>query len=150
MLKKGILVASALLSHAALANIQVTVENDYRSGEVVLTSKDVQTSNYYPTPASTIRANSSERFDVQSNYPTVVRLVDLEYSFGTSSISPRCHFRFVIMKDYRSGKMLPQEVIAESEGGSYRDKAVCSGKLTSFNLNTGDAAVTFSINRRKF
>ena len=31
-----------------------------------------------------------------------------------------------------------------------RDKAICSGKLDSFNLNTGEAEVTFSINRRKY
>ncbi|MEJ6475627.1 hypothetical protein [Pseudoalteromonas piscicida] len=77
-------------------------------------------------------------------------IITTKYKFSDSSVAPRCHFRFVIMKGYRSGKMLPQKVIAENQGGSYRDRAICSGKLNSFNLNTGEAEVTFSINRRKY
>ncbi|WP_046004906.1 hypothetical protein [Pseudoalteromonas rubra] len=150
MLKKILCVSALVLSSSAVANIKVNVENDSKNYDVILTSKDVQTSTYSPAPQETLSANSAERFSVYSNYPDVVRLVDLEYKFSDSSIAPRCHFRFVIMKDYRSGKMLPQKVIAESEGGSYRDKAICSGKLDSFNLDSGEATVTFSINRRKY
>ena len=44
-----------------------------------------------------------------------------------------------------------QEVIITTKyKGLVRDKAICSGKLDSFNLNTGEAEVTFSINRRKY
>lgn len=150
MLKKILLTSALVISSSAVANIKVNVENDSKDYDVSLTSKDVQTSTYSPEPLETLSANSADRFYVFSNYPDVVRLVDFEYKFSDSSVAPRCHFRFVIMKDYRSGKMLPQKVIAENEGGSYRDKAICSGKLDSFNLNTGEAEVTFSINRRKY
>ncbi|MFC0119797.1 hypothetical protein ACFFK7_17930 [Pseudoalteromonas xiamenensis] len=148
---KNILLTSALvISSSAIANIKVNVENDSKDYDVTLTSKEIQTSTYSPAPQETLITNSTERFYVFSNYPDVVRLVDLEYKFSDSSVAPRCHFRLVIMKDYRSGKMVPQKVIAENEGGSYRDSAICSGKLNSFNLNTGEAEVTFSINRRKY
>ncbi|WP_242441719.1 hypothetical protein [Pseudoalteromonas piscicida] len=50
-------------------------------------------------------AKTQDRFGVLSNYPSVVRIVDLEYQFADSSIAPRCHFRLVVMKDYRSGKI---------------------------------------------
>ncbi|QZO12014.1 hypothetical protein [Pseudoalteromonas piscicida] len=150
MFKKGLLVSALVLSSSAMANISVIVENDASGYDVKLTSKDAESSRYIPAPLTTLAGKSQDRFDVLSNYPSVVRIVDLEYQFTDSSIAPRCHFRLVVMKDYRSGKMVPQKVIAENEGGSYRDRAICSGKLNSFDLNNGDAAVTFSINRRKY
>ncbi|NOH32026.1 hypothetical protein [Vibrio chagasii] len=152
MFKRALAASALLLSSSAFANIAVEVKNESRIYDVELTSKDYQTSRYSPNPQDTIIAKSSDRFNVSSNYPNVVRLVDFEYQYSDSSVydAPRCHFRFVAVIDPRTGTMLPQKVIAENESRSYRDRAICTGKLDYFNVVTGDAKVTFTINRRKY
>ena len=89
MLKKILFTSALVISSSAVANIKVNVENDSNNYDVVLTSKDVQTSTYSPDPQATLAANSADRFSVYSNYPDVVRLVDLEYKFSDSSVG-RC------------------------------------------------------------
>ncbi|WP_169337064.1 hypothetical protein [Algicola sagamiensis] len=149
--RKLLFIPFLLASQSTFASIKVNVENDTRHDEIKLLSYDVQTSTYSATPLESMPSQGKSSFHVFSNYPDVVRIVDLEYGFSQPSHrAPKCHFRFVIMKDYRSGNFLPQRVIAENEGGSFRDKAICAGKMNSFNLTTGNAEVTFSMNRRKF
>ncbi|WP_404397855.1 hypothetical protein [Idiomarina loihiensis] len=74
----------------------------------------------------------------------------MEYGFSDSSYGPKCHFRFTTINNYSSGNMIPQDVIAEDEDGTYNDRARCSGRLTSFNLATGEATVEFNMDRTKF
>ncbi|ASD66311.1 hypothetical protein [Pseudoalteromonas piscicida] len=73
------LVSALVLRSSAIANISVTVE-------------DAESSRYIPAPLTTLAGKSQDRFDVLSNYPSVVRIVDLEYQFADSGIAPRCHF----------------------------------------------------------
>ncbi|WP_262501071.1 hypothetical protein [Pseudoalteromonas fuliginea] len=109
----------------------------------------MQTSTYVPQPVMVL-ADGSHQFSVISTYPDTLTIVDVEYSYGTHSYDPKCHFRYVILKDYRSGSMLPQSIIAEDGGGSYRDRATCSGKINSFDPTTGNSNITLSVNRRKY
>lgn len=151
MLKKGIFfVAATLLSQLALAQITVYVENDSNIYEIFLTDKDLDVSTYDPAPKNSIAVDSIDLFTVYNSLPTIARLIDLEYSFDPRGFSPRCHFRFVALKDYRTGYFVPQPIIEDSEGGSFNDRAICSANLDAFNLVTGEAFISLSINRRKF
>lgn len=80
----------------------------------------------------------------------IVTIVDVTYRYGNRSYDAGCRFRFVALKDYRYGRFIPQPIIAEADAGSTRDRATCSGKLNAFNMYTGNADVTFTMNRRKF
>jgi hypothetical protein len=151
MFKKSALFLLGLsISQFSLAEVVVNVENDSQIYDLNITSKDVQTSTYVPQPLGTISADDSDQFSVISTYPNTLTIVDVEYSYGTHSYDPTCHFRYVILKDYRSGNMLPQNIIAEADGGSYRDKATCSGKINSFDPSTGNSNITLSANRIKY
>jgi len=151
MFKKSALLALGLsISQFSMAEVVVNVENDSQIYDLNITSKDVQTSTYFPQPSGTISADDSDQFSVISTYPDTLTIVDVEYSYGTHSYDPKCHFRYVILKDFRSGSMLPQNIIAENEGGSYRDRATCSGKINSFDPTTGNSNITLSVNRRKY
>lgn len=150
MLKiKTLALTSILVSCSSLASIKLNVQND-SAYDIDLTNKEAQTSSYVPQPQDVITSRSSDAFTVLSMYPDVIRQVDVEYSYGTGSITPKCHFKLALIKDYRSGNFLPQRLVAEDEKGSYRDRAICAGKIDSFNMTTGDAVVTFSMNRRKY
>ncbi|AJQ92142.1 hypothetical protein [Gynuella sunshinyii] len=138
-----------LLATNVLAEVNVTVHNTSKY-DIELTSKEIEVSTYAPDPAMQINAGQRDFFQTYSLFPTVATIVDLEYTFTDSSIAPDCHFRFVVLKDARTGAFLPQPIIAENEGGSYRDRAVCSGTVDGFNLDTGRATVTFKMDRRKF
>ncbi|WP_018694264.1 hypothetical protein [Algicola sagamiensis] len=148
MLKKTLFVAALFVSQSALATVTVFVENDSRTEDAVFFSKDSSISVFSPDPALVIPSEGKVQFQVNSTVSNVT-VVDFEYGFE-GGLEPKCHFRFTIIRDYRTGNMVPQRIIADDEDGSYRDKAVCSGRLKAFNLQTGEAIVNFSINRRTF
>lgn len=123
MFKKSALLALGLsISQFSMAEVVVNVENDSQIYDLNITSKDVQTSIYVPQPIMVL-ANGSHQFSVISTYPDTLTIVDVEYSYGTHSYDPKYHFRYVILKDYRSGNMLPQSIIAEDDGESFPYKA---------------------------
>ncbi|TMN35690.1 hypothetical protein CWB89_02700 [Pseudoalteromonas piscicida] len=62
-----------------MANICVTVENDASGYDVMLISKDAESSRYIPAPLATFSCKPQDRFGVLSNYPSVARIVGLEY-----------------------------------------------------------------------
>jgi len=141
--------ATSALPASAAFNVYVTNNSDYN---LTLRSVDRQISDYIPNPAQTVSPGVANRdnFIVLPKFPGVVEVVDLEYSFSDSTYGPRCHFRFTTINDYRTGTMIPQDVIADDENGRYNDRARCSGRLTGFNISTGEATVEFSMDRFKF
>ena len=149
MFKKTLIALTAIaISTSAMANIEVTVINKSKIYDLELKGKDVQASIYSINPEVLIAPLGTDTFTINSLYPDVVRLADLDY--GYDRYGPKCSFRFTIIKDWRTGKMLPQNIISSAEGGNWRDRARCTGTLDEYNFTTGEARVTFTIDRRKF
>lgn len=138
-----------LISNIVLADTKVIVKNNSKH-DVFLIDKELQVSDYKPDPLSTIESYSSDTFFVYSYYSSEFIITELEYNYDEDGYSPGCYFKFVIMKDLRFDKLIPQRIVAESKRWSPRDRAKCSGTLDDFDMKTGNATITLSINRIKF
>lgn len=150
MLKQSVLLLSSLLfAQSAMATITVNVKNDAKY-DVTLKSHDTAISFYSWVPEF-IGDGSSATFQVTSLYPTTVNVVDVDYQIENGYSKPSCHFRFVMLTDYRSGGMMPQPLIANDEGGSYGNRAKCKGRVDAVDINGGgNATVTFTIEDSRY
>ncbi len=145
------LLSSLLVANSAFATITVHVKNDSKY-DVSLKSMESSIAIYNVLPPSMIPAYGTGTFSVDSIYPTTVNVADVEYEIDNGYAKPLCHFRFVMLSDYRTGKMTPQPMIAEDEGGSYGNRAKCDGVLNYVDLygNSGNATVTFTIKDSRY
>lgn len=151
MFKKLAAAAIALFCvQQAYATIDVTVENRSRNSDVFLIQADQQVTDYIPFPERRLGSGENDIFVAYGYFSSTAQVVDLKYGATSRPSGPRCHFRYTTIRDYRTGELVPSKVIAKSEGGSYRDRMECRGRLTSFDLWTGDASVEFTIERKRW